>query len=304
MNLNSNDSEYSTKGFLDEFERENNAKTKPNATINTNNASMIIWSDYDQESNDDLLPNDIYSSLNETEYDETESNEEPGEHLKVQKVQRMNPGESKQLKYEWNGKYEQDEEGSILGHSLSNTFDFGPYENVNSKLSDFWDVNTKYIELSDDVLNAVHCIKRKSTEWCSCFGSSIVHKGQCKTWKIKILSRHNNGAANIANIVIGIVDKQQSKWKRGAFWMPPSFGYGFAGFSGKKMSGNRKNNGYGRQCKVNDVITMTLNAKNELIFKRNEEDYGVAFEVDRSVPRDYVLAVAFCNDQYDIQIYD
>ena len=203
-------------------------------------------------------------------------------------------------------------EGSLLGLSLSTTpILYTPLspnnimrEVTNDEFTDFWDLdlNNEFIELSDHNLNSVHCVKKKSSHWISCFGSKIVRNGQRHSWKIKILSRDNNKYnTEIANVVIGVCDQRNIKTNIGGFWTHPFFGYGYTGASGHKLNGNKHSQMYGSKYKTNDVITVELNA-NELRFMCNGLKNGLAFNVDNK--RNYVLAVAFCNNRYDLQIYD
>ena len=136
--------------------------------------------------------------------------------------------------------------------------------------------------------------------------------------EIKVLPRDDiyyhkkikNG--DIANIVIGICDIEYVKTrnnnnKQGGFWMNSAyFGYGYAGYSGKKLDGNNRRSqsqSYGNKYCVGDIITMIMD-NGTLLFNKNNDDnkYGIAFNIDKQ--RRYVLAVAFCNDHYDVQIYD
>jgi len=230
--------------------------------------------------------------------------------------------------------FDQEAEGSRshLGCSLSTTPRLSPIDSPNGNLqsahksesysewSDFWDLESakrsRYIELSDTVLNAIRCTKSKSTEWLSCFGTKHVQMQMCggqkreaeKQWNLRILPRTDRSKhGQIANVVVGVcevglVTNGESR-RFGGFWMHPKYvGYGFAGYSGKKLDGNKRNQAYGGKYRVGDVVRVKLQSNGLLSFRCNEREYGVAFKVD--VSKEYVLALAFCNDHYDVQIFD
>eukprot|EP01084_Bolivina_argentea_P235543 396333_1 len=304
--------EISEQSLLSKLDKENNSDSK-----------HIIYSDRDE------ISHDIYS---EGSHSNTQ-----GEHINNAEMDfnNINQTDEKQTIFIQNKTsnnhltvgefklYDNNDEESELGLSLSTTPIIHPPNSPNiiknstntsyDEFTDFWDLgaaqNTKYIELSDDILNAIHCTKHKSSQWMSCFGSKIVCDGHDNTWKIKILRRENESnniynGNNIANIVIGICDAnivKNNNIKCGGFWTHPFFGYGYSGISGNKLNENKKSEIYGCKYKINDIITVNLN-DNKLIFSCNDINNGIAFNVDNK--RNYVLAVAFCNDRYDIQIYD
>ena len=115
--------------------------------------------------------------------------------------------------------------------------------------------------------------------------------------------------------MIGIIDidsifeKEQGQCIENEFWILPYFGYAFGGEKGRKYHIDKKGKSYSKKYKIGDVITVELNRTannfimhNDLKFYTNEKVDGIAFNIDND--RNYVLAVALCDDKYRLQISD
>ena len=178
-----------------------------------------------------------------------------------------------------------------------------------------------------EIQNTIHRISKKckssnknQIDWISVFGTQIIQNGHYKAWKLKIYPRHetveymaqnNMSQRPVADIVVGVVDVEtikngkNTKYNRydGGFWKDSYFGYGYYGFNGKKFHKKRRGKVYGKKYRIGDIITIELDRQcNELSFYVNDVPNGLAFRIDEE--RNFVLAVSFCCDNYDVQICD
>eukprot|EP01083_Nonionella_stella_P064138 166906_1 len=191
-----------------------------------------------------------------------------------------------------------------------------PFPPVQSQISDCWNsYNPQKFGLNEspEKSHTIHRYSNINSGWMSVFGTQLVAKGDYKKWRLKIYPRHNTikqRQSPFADLVIGVADartirsdnKRYNDYK-GPFWREPFVGYGYHGLDGKKFHEKRKGKVHGQKFKVGDIITVELDLIqcNELKFYVNDTPNAhVSFHVD--VKRQYVLALALCDDNYDVQI--
>ena len=187
-----------------------------------------------------------------------------------------------------------------------------------SKKSGMWDIHNPlqdaYISFSQTLDNTIYLKPRnkKNKEWISFFGTNIVTKGQYKRWELRILPIKKS-LNKTAKVMIGVVDVDTlNERERGCaiqseFWFTPKFGYSVCGQTGKKFHIDQKGRAYTNKWKVGDTITVELNRTSNRFIMHNDLNYfsnqrvdGMAFTVD--IDRNYVLAVALCDQHCAIQI--
>lgn len=187
-----------------------------------------------------------------------------------------------------------------------------------NQFTDCWDIE----DPNDDLLISMHrslphtiFLKprdKRDKSWVSCIGTKISNKNQYHRWKINILPNDNHDRNNsiisskAANVMIGIVDTQSiasGKAINAPFWKDDHFGYAVGRGKSKKCVSVTK------KYKIGDVITIELNRKsngyithNELRYYTNDIVEATTFNVDMG--RNYVLAVAMCDNNCQIQISD
>ena len=190
-----------------------------------------------------------------------------------------------------------------------------------NQFTDCWDIE----DPNDDLFIQMHrslphtiCLKprrdKRSKSWVSCVGTKIANKNQYIRWKIKILPNSEDRSNSIiaskaANVMIGVVDtqtiprEQSGKAINAPFWKGDYFGYAVGRAKSKKgVTATKK-------YKIGDVVTIELNRKsnghithNELRYYTNDMVESTMFNVDMG--RNYVLAVAMCDNNCQIQISD
>ena len=129
--------------------------------------------------------------------------------------------------------------------------------------------------LTDDNLTVTNNCSSYSQQG-NAFGTRICNQGVYQ-WKFK-LNKVNSGL-----IVIGVWRIQEDK-------LPPTevyftngneqgYGYYLAGEKLDTTTGYSAGTKYGKKCKVEDIVHMTLDLNEmTLSFKVNDVDYGVAFD--------------------------
>merc|ERR1712228_30169 len=189
-----------------------------------------------------------------------------------------------------------------------------------SKASDMWDIHSPMqdasISFSQTLNNTIYLKPRnkKNHNWISFFGTQIVTKGQYKRWELKILPIKKS-LNKTAKVMIGVVDvdtlneRERGSSIQSEFWTSAGhkFGYSVCGQTGKKYHIDLKGRAYRKQWKVGDTINVELNRTsnrfimhNDMSFYTNQKVDGMAFTVD--IDRNYVLAVALCDQHCAIQI--
>ena len=177
-------------------------------------------------------------------------------------------------------------------------------------IMDSWDaanIDKDKFEINEET----NTVTIKHHDWSHAFGTDIIKKGMCMSWKFKL---DDDPSKSSLAILIGIIPRKKvSKSLKPHFIDSKCGGYAFyTHLADIKHNGWKFDNeikSYGQKCVKGDTVKMILdltqkeNKNGSLSYEINDKQYGIAFD-DIDIEKEYCMTVEMVWHGQSIQIIE